>query len=356
MRAILVLTLAVLAGCAGLSLPGGGGATGPFSARTFTDTETGWEVIVLRYAGDGQGGGKLEARIAPEAGGNLFSLRADDLELLRQPERMADLGLHRSGTPILYPTPNRVRGGRMTFEERVFNFRPNSGGNFIHGLVRSLPWQSAPSVASDSGASVSVWVDWDERQAEFASFPIRHRLTVTYTLHDDGIRTAYAVENRDQARLPFGFGLHPWFRVPGSRQDVFLQVPAAYRMEAEEKLPTGRLLPVAGTPFDLRQPTPLEGLNLDDVYIGLDPSSRPAFELRDRGVRVVLTGSREFTHMVVYTPPNQPFFCLENQTSSTDAHNLWERGLREESHLQVVSPGETARGFVDWKVERADRD
>lgn len=320
------------------------------SANIEPDVATGWNIIVLRHAG--RGGDALEARIAPEAGANLFSLRFAGEELLAQPKALADLTRHGAGTPILFPTPNRVRDAAMTFEGRRFTFEPNNGKNFIHGLARARPWNFEPPAAGGKTSTARLFLDWTPEQPDFAKFPVRHRLTVTYTLRADGLRIAFAVENRDQARLPFGFGLHPWFRVPGERKDVFLTVPATHRMEAEEKLPTGELIAVAGTPYDLRRPVSLEGLALDDVYFGLAPAARPGFAWRDRGIAVTLSGSREFTHLVVYTPPGKPFFCLENQTSSTDAHNLHARGAKRQAHLLVAGKGRTVRGFVDWKVRR----
>jgi aldose 1-epimerase len=70
---------------------------------------------------------------------------------------------------------------------------------------------------------------------------------------------------------------------------------------------------------------------------------------------VRLSGSAAFTHLVVFTPPDRPFFCIENQTSSTDAHNLWADGKREESHLLVVPPGKASSGHVDWTIRRLRR-
>jgi aldose 1-epimerase len=133
---------------------------------------------------------------------------------------------------------------------------------------------------------------------------------------------------------------------------VFVQVPLARRMEAEECLPTGKLLPVSGTAHDLRRSTALTGLALDDVYFGMFPGKAAAFELRDRGLRVTLSGSAAFTHLVIYTPPGRPFFCIENQTSSTDAHNLDQAGARKVAHLQVIAPGKRAAGHIDWTIRR----
>jgi aldose 1-epimerase len=322
-----------------------------FSAAREADGPSGLEVVVLRYRDARTPARSLEARIVPAIGANLYSLKIGDDELIFAPSSPAELATGPGGTPVLFPTPNRVRDSHFTWAGRTFSFVPNSEANFIHGLVRRRPWHSDDPVATRTGASVRMSIDWDEAQPDFVHFPLPHRLTLTFTLSRGGLRIAYAVENRGREPLPFGFGLHPWFRVPGRREDVYLKVPATYRMEAETLLPTGKLIEVAKTPFDLRRPTPLAGLDLDDVYFGLRAGEAPGFEWRDRGISVRLGASREFTHAVIYTP-KRPTFCIENQTSSTDAHNLFARGLKKQAHLLVVAPGNTARGSVDWKIAR----
>jgi aldose 1-epimerase len=314
-----------------------------FSAELLDDH--GFEVAVLRAAP-----GALEARIAPHAGANLFSLQVDGIELLVQPPSLDELAVSPAGTPVLFPMPNRVRDGVFEFEGRRFSFEPNNGPNYIHGLVRRRPWRCAPPEVDAAGASVELAIEWDPSQPDFERFPIGHRLTVRFRLEARRLRIDYRVDNHGPGRLPFGFGLHPWFRVPGAREDVRLEVPAAERMETIDKLPTGRVLGVDGTAFDLRRPASLAGLDLDDVYIGM--SAAPSFEWRDPGVRMTFGASAEFTHLVVFTPPERSLFCIENQTSSTDAHNLHARGLVRESHLQIVEEGQVARGSVDWTIER----
>jgi aldose 1-epimerase len=324
----------------------------PFRAEVSPDSGTGWNIVVLGYQDRRDPGRSLQARVAPEAGANLFSLQVGDLELLQQPPTLAELAEQRTGTPILYPTPNRVRDGKMVFERRTFIFPPNNQNNYIHGFARRRPWQTGSLTADARSARAELHLVWDESQPDFALFPIRHRLTVTFILRRAGLRFAYRVDNLDSSRLPFGFGLHPWFRVPGAREDVRLQVPAAHRMEARDLLPTGALIKVASTPHDLRQPRPLSELNLDDVYFGMRPGKPAWFELAQPGLRLELSGSAELTHLVVFTPPDRPVFCMENQTSSTDAHNLWSQGKKRVAHLLIVAPGKRARGHVDWTVRR----
>jgi aldose 1-epimerase len=335
-------------------------AVPPFSAVRQQDPESGLEVLVLRHR-PRRDDRALEVRVAPAAGSNLYWLAAGGEQLLEQPASLGALAVSSAGTPIMFPSPNRVRDSVFEFEGRRFVFVPNSGANFIHGLVRRRPWRAGDPIAGPRQASVATWIDWDQGQPDFAYFPVMHRLTVTYTLRPGRLVIGYRVANRGPDRLPFGFGLHPWFRIPGNRTQVLVRVPATRRMESEQWLPTGRELPVAGTPFDLRRPTSLQGLALDDVYLhrgGRPGPTAPFFEWVDRGLRVTFEPSAAFTHFVVYTPPDRPVFCLENQTCSTDAHNLHARGFRRQAHLQVVDPGKTARGSVAWRVERrsvADR-
>jgi aldose 1-epimerase len=65
---------------------------------------------------------------------------------------------------------------------------------------------------------------------------------------------------------------------------------------------------------------------------------------------VRLEATPDFSHLVLYTPRAEGYFCLENQTCSTDAHTLFDRGFRRESGLRIVKPGEIHRGSVRYAV------
>jgi aldose 1-epimerase len=341
---------AMVAGAPGRAASGGDAAG--FAAEVQPDARTGWDIIVLRYRDPGAPARSIEVKVAPDAGGNLFSWNVDGNELLLQPATLGELKEQRAGTPLMFPTVNRVRDAHMVFEGRDFSFEPNSGKNFIHGLARRRPFAVGPVAAKPSVATAQVALDWDDRQPDFAHFPIKHRLTLSFTLRKASLQIAYQVDNLDRVRLPFGFGLHPYFRIPGDRDGVTVTAPLDKRMEAIEYLPTGTLLPVANTTYDLRQGRPLSQLLLDDAYFGMTPDKAATFTLAATGLRVQLGGSADFTHLVVYTPPDKPFFCIENQTSSTDAHNLYARGKKREAHLQVIAPGKSKSGVVTWTIRR----
>jgi aldose 1-epimerase len=121
-------------------------------------------------------------------------------------------------------------------------------------------------------------------------------------------------------------------------------------MEAIDLLPTGRLLDLEAGPADLRTPTSLQGLDLDDVFWGLEPDRPQVIYYDEIGKKITLRASEFFTHSVIYTPPEQPFFCIENQSCSTDAHNLYAQGKREAAQLTVLEPGESLSAWVEIEV------
>jgi aldose 1-epimerase len=327
---------------------------GDFSWKEERDAATGWTVWRLDYSDPHEARNSQSVRICPEVGANLFSYLLGGTELLHSPAELKSLQRSGGGTPVLYPTPNRIRNGRFTFEGREFAFS-DDGRTSLHGLVLRLPWHfekpvfDGPGPAAD-GVSLKLWVDFEPGVPHFDRFPIRHRLELTYRLRAQGLIAEFAVLNHDAAKLPFGVALHPYFKVLGNREHTFLHVPAERKMEATpDLLPTGILLPLDGEPFDLRRPRPLSELFLDDVFWGMRPDRPAGYEVRDMGVRVTLPASADFTHMVVYTPAERPFFCLENQTCSTDAHNLYARGLPVESSLLIVEPGGSWTGWVEFR-------
>lgn len=329
---------------------------GPFSWNETKDPGSGWTTWTLRFDGEGDHPTPLTLRLCPDVGANVYSFRFGDVELLRGPTELKALPTSGAGIPILYPTPNRVRGGRFAFEGREFVFR-DDGQNSIHGLVMRAPWRSEPPTFEGEGAmravSIKTWIDFEPGSPLFDRFPIRHRLSVRFRLSADALRAEFEIENQDKVSLPFGLGVHPYFAVLGAREQTFVQVEAEKKMEAtSDLLPTGVLLPLDGAPFDLRRPRPLSELSLDDVYWGMKPGKAAGYEARDVGVKVDLAASEDFTHMVVYTPKGRPFFCLENQTSSTDAHNLHARGLKTESHLLVIPAGGNWTGWVQFRPSK----
>ena len=84
-------------------------------------------------------------------------------------------------------------------------------GDAIHGFVLTRPWRVLEQAGHRVVGQFQASVD-DPRLLR--CWPADFRITVTYELAGQALRTTCRIENPDQRVLPCGLGLHPYFRVP----------------------------------------------------------------------------------------------------------------------------------------------
>jgi aldose 1-epimerase len=351
--ACIALLCAGAAGCDGMDTETIKGNV-MYAYKVNTEPTTGWHIVTLSAEHPDDPDRSLSVSITPEGGNNMYSFSVGGRELLVGPTSFDTFFDRIPGTPILYPTPNRVRDAVYEFmgESYTMSFPGEKQSHWIHGLVRDdTAWEfDEPSVTS-KGVYFTARYTMNEDNPRFVAYPFPNVLTVTYRLMADRVRIYYEVKNIGTTPLGFGFALHPFFQVHGGKENTTIQVGAPTHMIAtDDHLPTGEVEPVDGTSFDLREPRKLSDLKLDDVYLGVGPDIPLRFTFESLGLGVRLVPTEDFSHVVVYTP-NSDFFCIENQTCSTDAHNLHSRGLVDEAHLQIVKPGRKSGGHVDYVVE-----
>lgn len=292
--------------------------------------------------------GDTIAKFAAGSGANLFSIRIDGTEYLWQPETLSKLAGVSCGVPILYPTPNRVKDATFTFDGKQVNFPANSGKNFIHGLVNKLAWRVVHTARGKDDSSIRCLASFSPDSDLARQFPFPHQLYLTITVSDRRIRWHYEVDNAAGTRpVPFGFALHPYFQYLGQRENTYLTIPATHWMESRAQLPTGRLIPAAELDYALGEAMSLAGTQFDDVFFGTEPQRKTRIEFQGVGKSIEIRGSDAFTHIVVWTP-SRPFFGIESQTCSTDAHNLYAAGQQKAAHLQVCPAGQKMTGWVEY--------
>jgi aldose 1-epimerase len=295
--------------------------------------------------------GAAQAEIVPAWGDNCFSFRAPDEVMELVSFEQFRLKPTSYGVPILFPFPNRIRDGKFTFRGETFEVDPK-----IHGFVRDKAWTVENTGASDEDGA------WLHASFEAASvgdrilkqFPFPFRLEVVHRLKNGVLRMETVVKNTGTRDMPFGFGIHPYFRKPTSGA---IRVPANARWDLVENLPTGNRSPVEES-VDLRAGAALDTLILDDVFTDLTPDA-------DGLVRCVITDAvnqREtviaflpeiFPNAVVFTPPpGRESVCIEPQTCPTDAFNLHERGVA--SNMIVLPPGGSAAFWISIYSRKCD--
>jgi aldose 1-epimerase len=299
-----------------------------------SQTRDGVEILTLCEAET------ASAAIVPAWGNNCFQFVHGHLPVLEPVafetfrQRPTSYGL-----PLLFPFPNRIRGGTFTFRGRQYAVNPAP-----HGFVRDKPWHVCGLGASDQqGAWLTSRLDAAQYPEQILQqFPFPFCLEATYRLKDGVLSLEATVQNTGDQDLPLGFGLHPYLYRP--RQGT-LHVPAQTRWELRKNLPTGARRPAEGE-YDLRRPRDVIPLELDDIFTDLiaDADGLVRCVLRDHqhGTQTTIAfDATQFPHVVVYTPPApRQAICIEPYTCPTDGFNLYQQGIVE-SNLIVLEPGMT---------------
>ncbi|MFN8521913.1 MAG: aldose 1-epimerase [Chloroflexota bacterium] len=252
------------------------------------------------------------------------------------------------GIPILYPWPNRVRGGVFTFRGRRVQLpTAGAGPHAIHGLTRLMPWNVEASGTDRTGAFIRCAVQVGGGQSPF---PFATTLRVEYRLSGQSIGMRAEATNDTTVAAPTGFGIHPWFTLPlgpnGSRDACMLTLPAREIWELEELVTTGRRLPVPPD-LDLRDGRTLAALALDHVYTGLaleDGWCTATVDDTTNARRIEVASDAAFREHVVYAPSSRNVVCLEPYTCTTDAFNLDERGV--DAGTVALLPGQRWSGTL----------
>lgn len=304
--------------------------------------------VTIRDAASGS-----TARIAPQLGFNCFEFQANvgerEVSVIDASPDFPAGGERPSGhgIPILFPFPNRIRGGRFTWNGREYRLPEDRvsydrTGNAIHGFCLDRPWRVVESGEQFITGEFRLSQDAPDR---LELWPADFKLTVRYALRDATLETRVRIENPSNEPLPWGFGTHPYFRLPLSKdsepQHCLLEIPAAEEWELDDCLPTGIRRDVSGE-TDFREGAYYGITPLDDVLTGLDCDADATFIetiIMDEvaGLQIAQRFTREFREAVVFTPADRDAVCIEPYTCVTDAINLQQRGI--DAGWQTLDPG-----------------
>jgi aldose 1-epimerase len=292
-------------------------------------------------------GHEVSVRILPKVGANLVSFQVDGRECIYVDEdALLANGESLTGAFQMFPTPCRLADARYLFQGREIVQRKRGEEVAIHGLVRDEEFQ----VEQTPHALICALVITRDHPVH-EGFPFPGRLTTTYRPIGRGLEVSFAFENRGPSPAPVGYGLHPYWRILADRSRVQVKIPAEYLAELRDLLPTGKLLPVAGTSYDWREFRSLEGVDIDAVFFPKKAADAAAIRFLEEGLQVTLQSSPNLRHMICYAPAGQPFVCLENLSCAPNAPNLYAAGFEELSGLAVVMPGETWSGWIRYVVD-----
>lgn len=266
------------------------------------------------------------------------------------------------GGGILLPYANRIRGalapdGRTIEAEilgRKVRLPANWGGRrpgaeryAMHGLLLA---SRVRDVHRETTEERDVLRGTFEAGDFGGRWPSSTEVSYENVLTRDSFTLTLATRNVGNERLPMGIGWHPYLALPsGDRRQARLHLPARRRTlvnDYDEVLPTGEVVPVAGTPYDFSRPggRTLGDLFLDDCFVDLQRTDgEAAAEIVDPaasfGLRVV-AASPHIKAFQVYAPLDQGFVVVEPQFNWADPFGeQW--GPDVDTGMAILEPGES---------------
>jgi aldose 1-epimerase len=332
--------------------------------------------IVLTAEGQGEGPRFTTATFIPERGLMLSQLiaalpgREDFAVVADEPRAEEDFNGNASfsfGGVFLVPYANRIRG--RPGPERTVDLE--IGGQTVH-----LPanW-SGKAEGSEPYAMHGLIMNRTVEVIERTHDRLRGRLqagdfgghwlsatelTFKIGLDPDCLTIDIAAENVGIEPLPMGIGWHPYLALPsGDRSQARLHVPAQGRLEVgdyDAVLPTGRVLPVAGSGHDVSGPDGrvLGDLYLDDCFVQLQPKDGVVARVVDPagGVEYVLEAEAPVSAVQVYAPPDKAFVVVEPQFNWADPFApFWPAGT--DTGMVWVQPGERVHYRASLTIGKA---
>ncbi|VTS06046.1 aldose 1-epimerase [Tuwongella immobilis] len=273
----------------------------------------------------------------------------------------------RSGFPILFPFPNRIRDGHWVHDgtPQQLPLNDSTHKNAIHGFSPRLPWRLLSLDQDVDEISVTGELARADVPDGESLWPVDFRILVTVTLSANRLTIASEITNPDTQPLPWGLGYHPYFRHPaqadGDLSRVTLQTAARSRWELVDSLPTGVTEAVTGK-HDFQSPRLLADHHLDDLYGDLpngrrNPKSglfwRATLGHADAPGRLEMNTSPIFRELVLFTPPHRKAVAIEPYTCTTDAANLAAAG--KDVGWQLLPPGGSNLNVVEliWEPNAA---
>ena len=253
--------------------------------------------------------GATFVEVAPSRGGLVTSFVVDGLPVLFMDEAtLLDASKNvRGGVPILFPFAGKPPPGSALGQ---------------HGFARKLPWEVTSAIADDDTARLECRLV--STPQTLADWPFPFELSFAVSLFDRRLMLEWAFHNTGPSPMPLHFGIHPYFCV-GAKDAV--RVSGATGHAFDNKLGVERevsSVDFAAGEVDLHFASELGGATLT----------------RGDGRSVKLSWTEQFSTLVVWTIPAQPFVCVEPWTA---------RGTQPAR--QSIAPGATERLAVALSLE-----
>jgi galactose mutarotase-like enzyme len=306
--------------------------------------------------------------------GNVNVLASPDLEAAKamldeKDTPNGDLG-YRLGAAFLVPYPNRIRG-KLSADEKTLTTewhghtitlpansigaQPGGERHAMHGLILKAKADSVEVSPVPGGEEVSGVIHAGDFGGHWLS---KTQLVVKIRMTAEAVDATIEARNVGTEEEPIAIAWHPYFNLPsGDRTQVRVRIPAENIAEVDgynNVFPTGKILPVQGTRYDMRAAggAPLGKEFFDDNWNHIDWSGKAAtVQVVDPAAKYgvdIIGLSPEIRAIQMYAPPTAKFVAIEHQFNFGDPFGK-EWGDTN-TGMVTLKPGQTTTWHVRLHV------
>ncbi len=270
--------------------------------------------------------GALRLALRPDLGGCIAGFWHRDLAVLRSTEPALLSASRPSASFPLLPYSNRLGYRKFRWKGRDYTTQPNFADNphSVHGVGWLRPWEIVSSSALEVVLSYQHTPD--------ADWPFAFEARQYFTLTPQAMSVQMVFTNTADVPQPVGLGWHPYFP-KRSRSRLHIELSDRWDSDATQ-LPT-RKVAQPGIDSDVSH------LSYDNCFEGWTGPAR----IRDEKFSLQLSSS--LPYLVVYTPPERDYFCVEPVSHLSNAIHMADPAAHG---LRALAPGESFEASMKLEV------
>lgn len=272
--------------------------------------------------------------VLPEIGFTISNIRFLNKSILYFPMKEEEYKNEKrlAGNPFLHPWVNRLREEKIIWKEE-YNWDKKDthiiryqNGLPIHGLLlKSSRWTYEKNENQILGTYIF------NSKEELNIFPFEHKIQMKYELNKINsnceINVQFKIENLSSKEMPVVSGFHPYFSTIGyNKKDIKIVIPPSMYWENDSsKIPTGKLK---------NKKEILHIQHLDHVFTDFNNQT---FSLIFPDYSIEIIPEKDMDQMVVFSPEDKDFICIEPMTAPTNAFELYKN--KYFNNMKTVKPG-----------------
>ena len=225
---------------------------------------------------------------------------------------------------LLFPFPNRLKGGQYRFNNTNYQFLLNDFGrpNALHGFVHDQRFE----IVELSQDKINLRL---RSSGDRMAYPFKFELDLTYSLLPGKLDIRVEISNSGDRIMPCGFGWHPYFNIRDDKTHMLLSGVEKIEID-EDMIPTGKRTPYK----TFEEPALLRDVRLDTCFRFLSEGINSTSLYFVDGEELQIWQDHNYSFVQVFTPDDGKTIAIEPMTCGIDALNSGD-GLKK------LSPGES---------------